>query len=304
MELKQLRYFVTVAEELHFGRAAERLKVAQPMLSRSIQELERELGYPLLARESGALTLTGGGRAFVEGARRLLGEAPRPLRASPISAVPGDALRIGQLASITSRVIPVILTAFREKHPEHPLELSTGTSPEHIESLRANACDVAFVRMPEAAHPELLQVTIEEEPLRVALAPSNPLAAHATIHPRDLVQQPLVFFPRDLNAVLHDDILTRLEQAAGARAHVVTEAPTLESVLSSIAICEAVALVTMSQANDAPRYGLSVRPLAPPGLGVQLFLAWRRGPLSPAAQSFVDLAKSFSTFEPLRAMLT
>jgi DNA-binding transcriptional LysR family regulator len=304
MELKQLRYFVTVAEELHFGRAAERLKVAQPQLSRSIQELERELGYPLLARESGALALTGGGRSFVEGARRLLGEAPRPFRNIHLSAVPGDALRVGQLASITSRVIPVILGAFRDKHPEHPLQLSTGLSPENIESLRGNACDVAFVRMPESAHPELLQIVLEEEPLRVVLAPSNPLAANATIQPHDLVQQPLVFFPRDLNASLHDDVLNRLERAAGARPSVVTEAPTLESMLSSIAICEAVALVTMSQASDAPRYGLSVRPLAPPGLGVQLCLAWRRGPLTPAAQAFVDLAKSFSTFEPLRAMLT
>src|SRR5262249_51048930 len=148
MELRQLRCFLVLAEELHFGRTAERLKATQPVVRRSIQDLEAELGEALLVRQDGGLLLTAAGCAFAEGARRILGDSNHPIPAPIIARASGSALRVGQLASATSRFIPQVIAAFRERYPEQPMQLSTGSSPEQIAGVRANQCDVAFVRLP------------------------------------------------------------------------------------------------------------------------------------------------------------
>src|SRR5687768_16423969 len=109
MDLKHLRYFLILAEELHFGRAAERLMVGQPVLARSVQDLETELGHPLLVREAGRLTLSDGGRSFLDGARRMLGEDPLVTSKGVVTRAPGNTLRIGQLASATSRIVPFVI---------------------------------------------------------------------------------------------------------------------------------------------------------------------------------------------------
>jgi DNA-binding transcriptional LysR family regulator len=299
MELRQLRYFVVLAEELHFGRASNRLGVGQPILTRSVQELERELGHALLLRESGVLGLTERGRSFADGARRILGEG----RHAGAYTLPGaevePGLRVGQLTSATSRFIPQMISVFRERHPDLMLHLSTGNTPDLVASVRSRSCDIAFVRLPLDAGDAMDQLVMEDEPLRVVLAPTNPLASQAIIHPRDLLQQPFVFFPRDLNPDFHDDILGRLSKAAGTQPRIVTLAPTLESVLSSVLICNAVSVVTAAHAHDAPRYGLSVRPLAPQ-IGVKLGLVWRRDSRTSQVESFIRVAQSLAPVETPR----
>ncbi|MEV5961897.1 LysR family transcriptional regulator [Kribbella sp. NPDC051952] len=166
MELRQLRYFVTVAEELHFGKAAERLNIVQPAVSQQVARLERELGLKLLDRSSRHVRLTGDGERMLREARTVLAAADRATEvAAELASGQAGVLRIGTAAGLRDR-LERGLAALRQTTPGIEIKLSSGSAAEHLEAIRAGELDVAFVRG-EVAAADLRVDELWRDPLSV-----------------------------------------------------------------------------------------------------------------------------------------
>lgn len=171
MELRQLRYFVTVAEELHFGRAAERLDIVQPAVSQQVARLERELGLKLLDRSSRHVRLTGDGERMLREARSVLAAADRATEvALELASGRAGVLRFGMAQGLRDR-LERGLNALRESAPGVEVKLSSGTAADHLEALRAGDLDAAFIRGDVAAA-DLQVIELWRDPLSV-LVPSE-----------------------------------------------------------------------------------------------------------------------------------
>src|SRR5579863_2731797 len=207
MELRHLRYFVTLAEELHFGRAAERLHIAQPALSQQIRRLEDELGVPLLARTKRRVRLTAPGAAFLEHARSTLAEAHEAVRAAQLASR-GDtgSLVMGFVTSALYGVFPDIIRVFRERFREVRLTLHELPIVQQLEWLRNGRIQVSFLR-PPVEDPALNARIIFKEPWVVALPDTHPLARRAQVPLRALSEDQFMLFPRELAPGLYDQLL-------------------------------------------------------------------------------------------------
>jgi DNA-binding transcriptional LysR family regulator len=169
MELRHLRYFVTVAEELHFGRAAERLNMSQPPLSRQIQELEEELGFALFSREYHKVTLTDAGRSYLAHARLILDQVARAKREATGIALGGTGLlRVGHGAHLPDGYVTRVLAAFREVAPGIAIELLEAPTPRVLRALQQKSIDVGLILTP-ADHTGLVVKPLLRESLVIAL---------------------------------------------------------------------------------------------------------------------------------------
>src|SRR3954453_15892050 len=198
MELRHLRYFVAVAEELHFGRAARRLQLAQPPLSRQIQGLEQELGVRLLERTKRHVELTPAGKVFLEHARKLLTEADHAVAAAR-RAARGEIgrLAIGFVGAATYSALPELLRVFHTRFPDVELVLYEMTSAHQHDALREGRIEVGFVR-PAIPDDTLARRVARGEPLVAALPAGHRLARRDEPIPlSDLAGEPFILFPRD-----------------------------------------------------------------------------------------------------------
>src|SRR5919197_1455718 len=169
MELRHLRYFVAVAEELHFGRAAQRLHIAQPPLSQQIRRLEHDLGVTLFHRTNRRVALTDAGRVFLVEARSTLAQAERAREvASRAAREDGGALAIGYMASAEVNVFPRLLPAFRRRHPNIEITFQLLGASEQLEALREGQIHAGFLRLPATGR-ALTVRSILREPLVVVL---------------------------------------------------------------------------------------------------------------------------------------
>src|SRR5262245_26825869 len=192
MELRHLRYFVVVAEELHFRRAAERLHMSQPPLSQQIRALEAEVGATLLLRNQRKVELTAAGAAFLERAREILAAVEdAALEARRVQRGEVGRLAIGFVGSAMYSFVPDLLRAFRERYPDIQLRLQELGTSEQLRQLENGRLDVGFMRTP-STRPELRAETVLEERVVAALPDAHPLAARARLRLTDLEGQPLV----------------------------------------------------------------------------------------------------------------
>lgn len=289
-ELRQLRHFVTVAEELHFGRAARRLHMTQPPLSQSIANLEELLGAPLFLRNRRMVELTAAGSALLPEARRILDEAgalPELVR----RAASGEAgrLALSFVSTAGLGMLPEVLRRYRAAYPGVRLLLQEATSDVQFEELLSGRIDAGFVIPQPGAHDDALAyLKMVEEPL-VLCAPSG-LAALADPGPvrlRDLPPLPLVIFPRVLAPGLHDAILA-CWRAAGVAPVVGQEAIQMQTIVSLVSGGMGLALVPQSVSN-LMRPGVEYRALLDAAPLAETGLAWRRDNDSPVLKGFLDL---------------
>jgi DNA-binding transcriptional LysR family regulator len=293
MELRHLRYFVAVAEELHFGRAAERLHIAQPPLSRQIRDLERELEAPLFERVPRGVELTAAGRAFLPEARLVLAQAERAQR-TVRRAARGEIgrLRVGFVeAAADASVLPDVLGFFRLHLPDIGVSLFEMDAQEQAEALRAERIDVGMLDSPPADADRWLHVEpVYAEPMMVAIPDAHPLAARARLALGDLAPEPFVFFSRLSDPTLHDALTARC-RAAGFAPRVVQEAGGWHTVASLVAAGVGVAFAPQSVARLG-RPGVTYRPAR--GLAVRMSMAavWRRGDRSPVRERFVTALRT------------
>ncbi|MFP5406484.1 MAG: LysR substrate-binding domain-containing protein [Gammaproteobacteria bacterium] len=206
MELRHLRHFTVLAEELHFGRAARRLAISQPPLSSSIRQLEEDLGARLFERSSKHVCLTAAGAAFLVEARHILGQAAdaRALVARIAAGMTGR-LQVGFVASMLYRGLPERLDRFQRDHPGIEVVLRELNSGEQIEALRAGRLDAGFVHAP-AVPAELDGVEYLAEPFVCCLPEGHPQAGRRHVDLKALAAEPFVVFARDVSPAYYDRI--------------------------------------------------------------------------------------------------
>ncbi|MBB5692017.1 LysR substrate-binding domain-containing protein [Muricoccus pecuniae] len=287
-ELGQLRCFVAVAEDLHFRRAAARLNMTQPPLSRQIQLLEHELGFLLLLRSSRAVRLTPAGRVFLEQARRILRMA---------EDAAGEALRVarGEIGSLTLgftaasgyAVLPRLVALLRKGAPGIELNLREMVTGDQLAALRAGTLDAGLLR-PPATGPGLRAARLEREPLLVALPSDHPLASGGPVDPAVLDGQPLITYPPVEGRYLHDLVLAvlRLSGAAPGRVQHVSQT---HSILALVGAGIGLALVPRAAERLLP-LGVVLRPLLGPPPVAELLLAWTEAE-NPARDAVLSLLR-------------
>jgi DNA-binding transcriptional LysR family regulator len=275
MELRQLRYFIAVAQELHFGRAARRLHITQPPLSQQIQSLERELGVELL-RRGRHLSLTEAGRIFLEEACRVTATADRAISAARAAGARTSRLHVGFPATVSPELAALAVRTYMERHPEAGVRMTVAETGEQLEALRTRQVHLAFVRIAAVEDDAMCFREFHTEAMGLVIAADHPLARQPTVAVEQLASERIVLFPRSLDPILHDHLVTQVCGHAGVDLSVVLEATTLESSLGAVRAKLGVAFVPTSTARAFPFPGLAYRPLATTAPPLKVGAAWRR----------------------------
>src|SRR5690242_5299108 len=293
MELRHLRYFVAVAEELHFGRAAERLNIAQPPLSRQIRDLERELGTPLFVRGARNIELTPAGRAFLPEARLTLAQAERAQRTAQ-RAARGETgrLRVAFIDAATlSGVLPDVLAFFRMHLPSIGLSLFEMDLPQQADALRDGRIDLGIVQNPPADAERWLRVeTVFHDPLIAAVPRGHRLAGRKRLSLSELADEAFVLFPRTVAPMLYDDVIARC-RAARFSPRIVQEAVGWHTVVSLVSAGIGIALVPQSLGAQRG-VGVAFRPVSDLRIHMELTAIWKRGDRSPVRERFLTTLKT------------
>jgi len=295
-ELRQLRYFVAVAEELHFGRAAHRLHMTQPPLSQTIQAFEAALGTPLFARTNRSVALTPAGLALLPEARRILQQAATlPDLAQRAAAGEIGRLSLAFVSSADYSVLPAFLREFRAAYPQVQIDLREATSDVQLEDLMQNRVDAGLLipPLPDKAKIELDYARVLSEPLILA-APHGlkELRAKHPVNLTTLADQPLIIFPRRIAPALHDAIMGCFHDA-GMTPRIAQEAIQMQTIVGLVSAGMGIALVPQSVSN-LKRPGVDYRTLAGKPPTVETGLAWRRDNHSPVLRAFLELLRKKS----------
>jgi len=281
IDLRLLRQFVAVAEELHFRRAAERLSMSQPPLTAAVRRLEQEIGATLIERGQKTVRLTEAGAVLLVEARRLLDAAEAALTATRDAAAGRrGVVRLGYVGSAMHGRLPAELRRFRRAEPGVRVELREMTTTAQISALRAGELDLAIVIPPLGDPGGLHTAPFDRDRLAMALSPGHRLAGKPDLVLRDLADDPFICWPRAQGPGFHDH-LTRLCVAAGFVPNVVQEAYGMQAVLSLVAAEAGVAVVPESMATSR---GAEVvcRPIEAEGAAFELLLCRSAGEASPA----------------------
>ena len=288
MELRHLRYFAAVAETLNFGRAAARLSISQPPLSRQIQSLEHELGTPLFTRTTRGVRLTAAGRALIPEARRLLREAAALVEGARHLAEGGvGSLRIGFISTASYNVLPRVLPEFHRRRPGIQLALQETTSDAQIALLRDYELDVG-VLVPPVVDAGFRYLPLMQEPLLAALPARRRWPRRVPL--ASLAAETFVLFPRQAGVGLYD-LIVGFCRSAGFTPRIGQEAVQMPTIVSLVAAGMGVALVPASL-RHMRRTGVVYRALAETSPLMEVGLAWREGEEEPAVAAFVAHARA------------
>jgi DNA-binding transcriptional LysR family regulator len=287
MELRHLRYFVAVAEEQHFTRAAARLGIGQPPLSQQIQQLERELGAPLFKRLARGIELTEVGTVFLADARATLAAAARALD-NARRAARGElgALQIGFTVSASFHpFIARVILGFRETYPGVTLSLREGNSVALLEAVRDSRLDLAVVR-PSARQPDtLVSEPLFDEQMLIVLPSSHRLSRRRRLKLAEIAQEDFVLYARQTGPGVFDAIVAACQQA-GFSPNVTQEAPQMASTIHLVAAGLGVSIVPAAM-RSLRADGICYIPLEGIAPRITLNLAYRRFERSPAVLQFL-----------------
>jgi DNA-binding transcriptional LysR family regulator len=297
MELRHLRYFVAVAEELHFTRAADRLGIKQPPLSLQIQQLEREIGTPLFHRLTRGVELTEAGAVLLDDARRIL-EQVEQAKARVQSRARGETghIRVGFAGATDFQpLVPDIIRSYRESYPGVVLSPEQSNTPQLIAGLRSGALDVAFVRPPLSDGEGIAVQPLVEEQMRIVLPAAHPLAGRSSLPLSALAREILILFPRAIGPGLHDTIIASCQQA-GFSPVLGQDAPQIPSTVYLVAAGFGVSVVPQSIEHIQAENVAYLR-IDGDGPRASIGLAYRRDEQSVAVRNFVALARRRSRAE-------
>lgn len=296
-DLNHLRCFVAVAEELHFGRAAVRLNMTQPPLSRQIQVLERILDVTLLERTSRSVRLTAAGRSFLPEAQRILRQTEVAAAiAKRVDSGKSGSLRIGFTAASAYSFLPSLVTASLEGLPDVDLSLDEMVTKNQIAALLAGEIDVGMIR-PPISHADLSSMRVLSEDLVVAVPERHPLAARDFVTVRDLDGEPFLMYASTDARYFHDMLVSLFAQA-GVMPRFVQQLVQIHSILALVRAGLGLAITPESAA--ALHYeGVTLKPLrhatAKP---IELYLVWRTDQDNPALKHLLELAGGLYPAKP------
>lgn len=293
MELRHLRYFLAVAEELHFGRAAARIHIAQPPLSRQIQQLEEELGIELFRRTKRSVELTDAGKIFLKEVYNVLESLERGISKAKLASQ-GEAgwLTIGSIGSAYYVVLPRVLREFRRNYPEIELILQSLESPEQNQMLLENRIDVSFGRFSKPEK-ELVFETIYKEELVVALPPGHHLARKKVLSFSDLKNEPFILFPNLPSA--HAENTLQAFASEGLSPKIIQTVKEMYIALGLVAAGIGITLVP-SSVKGTQQKGIVYIPLRKPAPVLELMMGYREQDDSPVLKRFIETVHSISEF--------
>lgn len=288
MELRHLRYFVAVATELHFGRAAGRLFVSQPALSQQILNLEAELGFSLFVRDRRKVELSPAGTALLPEAQAILDrvDAATALVRS-VGAGSRGRLRVAVTPSLPGGLVEAVVEEFRHRYTNVDFELGSGTTSQNLTALRRGSMQLVVVHPPIPGIPDVACREIAAEPIVVALASRHPLTRHRQLRREHLRELPLIYFPRRTDPGLHDRMLSEVYGADPAPDIVQLE-PSDDRRVVAVAEGTGLTLLLQSRADTLRTRGVVFRRFAAPEPTARVGLAYRTPP-TPATQRFLDL---------------
>jgi DNA-binding transcriptional LysR family regulator len=275
MELRHLRYFVTAAEELNFSRAAARLRVSQPPLSRQIKNLEDEIGAPLFDRGKRKLQLTPAGDLFLREAKEILAQSERAVRATrAIGRGKSGDLTIGFLSPLGGICIPPALRALLQRYPRVDVSVVEMAPRKQVDALLAHRIDLGIVPAIEARHEKDLALEpVVKVALLAALPPAHRLTKLARVPLRELANEPLVVFKRSSAPALHDWIRD-LCRARGFEPKIGRQCDQAQAILDTVA--SGIGASIVPALFQRYRCEVAFRPLAPALPKAELCMAWRR----------------------------
>src|ERR1700737_2534181 len=288
MELRHLRYFMVVGEEQHYGRASRRLRVAQPALSRQIQDLEKELGFSLFERLPRGVKLNAAGKLFLDDARRVLQElSEAAVRAGRVASGRSGTLRVGFTENASWRgVVPESFRRFRELQPDAELQLQPSASLEQLEAIRSGRLDAGFVNFMPKSDPELDQLLVAIQRVELAAPKRHPVTKLKKLRLRDLTDVPFVWFPRWANPVFYDRLMHECYRGGLKSPRIVQEGMNEATILSLVSSGLGVGWVLGTARWRCPET-VVVLPVVDLKMPLTLALVWRRDNTSPLLGRFI-----------------
>jgi DNA-binding transcriptional LysR family regulator len=288
MELRDLRYFVAVASELHFARAAQRLFISQPALSQQIRSLEAELGLKLLERNSRGVHLTPEGEAFLREAKIVVRDADHAAEVARALAEGATGhLRLSHLRTMPRGLPERVVSEYRRRYPGVEIILESGSTEQNIERVRGGQLDLAFVLAPVENAAELGYEEIATEPIVVAIPSTHPLSRRRRVRREDLAGVPLVWYPRHNSPGFYDSSLSQMY--GNAAPQIVRTEPNEEQMLIAVSEGAGITMLLAGRTATLRFPGVVYRRFAEPEPTGVLALAYHQPPSLPARR-FVDLA--------------
>ena len=293
MELRHLRYFVAVGEEQHYRRAAQRLRVAQPALSRQIQDLEDEVGFKLFDRLARGVKISVAGKAFLTDAVRILQQVNEAaLRAKRVASGQSGTLRVGFVESMSWHgVVPDSFLRFREGQPDAELQIQPASSLEQIEAIRSGRLDTGFLFAIATIDPALAQLSVGDLSLRLAAPKGHPLTRMKNLRLRDLRDAAFIWFPRRESPLYYDRLMNECFRGGLKSPHIIQEGLNEATILSLVSCRMGVAFVSEATRWRCPA-GVVLLPVTDLKLPLPFALVWRKDNLSPLLAKFVADVRS------------
>ena len=289
MELRHLRYFVAVGEEQHFGRAAQRIHVAQPALSRQIQDLEKEMGFVLFDRLPRGVRLNAAGKLFLTDARRILQDVDEAkLRAERIAHGKAGTLRIGIATAVSWHGL--VVDSFRELRrwqPDVELELQHLLSVNQVEAILSGRLDAGFAASLTPWPKDLAHWEFARDRMVLAVPKGHALTKRKTVRLRDLQNVPFVWFPRWVNPVFYDRMMQACARGELSAPHIVQEAPDRDTNLGLVQCRIGLSWQPETVRWHCPR-GIVLLPVVDMDVQLPFNLIWKKDNSSPLLQRFVD----------------
>jgi DNA-binding transcriptional LysR family regulator len=290
MELRHLRYFLAVGEDQHYGRASRRLGVAQPALSRQIQDLEKEIGFKLFDRLPRGVKLSAAGELFMEDARRILREVGEATaRAARVARGQSGTLRVGFAENASWHgVAPDSFRRFRQQQPDVDLQLQPASSLEQVDAIRSGGLDAGFVNFMPKADPDLDQLIVGRQHVELAAPKRHPVTRLQNLRLRDLTDAPFIWFPRRASPAFYDRLIRECYRGGLRSPRIVQEGLNEATILSLVSAGLGVGWVLGSARWRSPQ-AVAILPVVDLNIPVLLALAWRRDNTSPLLARFIDV---------------
>ncbi len=292
LDLRRLRYFIALAEEMHFGRAADRLRIAQPPLSRMITRMEADVGAQLIDRSRSQIRLTQAGELLLVRAREIVRQVDEvTTQVAQLGSGKSGVLRVGFVGSATHSVLPSVIKAFRARHADIELTLSAMNNAGLKEALIRREIDIAIAR-PSIADEDILSEKLQQEPLIVALPDAFERERDRPLPLSSLCDAPFILYPQHPRPSFADHVLSVCD-AAGFRPHNPIMAMDYQTAVSLVSVGVGVCIVPRS-VSSTQRSGVIYQEYVGPNPGTSLSVNYRTDNRSPQLWSFVRVARDYA----------